>query len=206
MAPTLMELHPCETRPWTHKADDDFYERTGHEPTVLTGQELCSHFVEKLLLPVQTRRQSRSSGRRRYEVTGPLFRTASWISSFTRGQWWLVRVWVRLSAERGLAELKPRHRLQRRWNAPPEQMKGHQRAVESAVAEKLNGCLSASLSPLNYSSADGAPETTALEGSQRRAGGILRRCREFRGRRKKMWVSQKRLSASQQLKLQRIRA
>lgn len=108
-----------------------------------------------------------------------------------------------LSAERGLAELKPRHRLQRRWNAPPEQMKGHQRPVESAGAEKLNGCLSASLSPLNYSSADGAPETTALEGSQRRAGGILRRCREFKG--KKMGVSQKHLSASQ-LKLQRIRA
>lgn len=179
------------TRNYTHLSNSNhLHERARHEPTVLTGQELCSHYVEKLLLPVQTRLQTGSSWRRRYEASGSLFTTHSWISSFTGAQCRLARVWGRLSAERGLAAPEPRHGLQRCWNAPPEQMKGHQQADESAGAsgaEKLNWCLSASLSPLNYSSADGAPETTALEGSQRRAGGVLWRCREFRGGREKKW-------------------
>lgn len=63
-------------------------------------------------------------------------------------------------------------------------------------SEKLNWCLSASPSPLNYSSADGAPETTALEGSQNAVQeGFCEDAEKFRGRerRKKMGIFKNRL-------------
>lgn len=75
--------------------------------------------------------------------------------------------------------------LCRTWTCRPEvktcrdvplELKVQLQAGGSAGASqpgKLNWCFSAPLSPLNYSSGDGAPETTALSGSQHGAGGIL---------------------------------
>lgn len=173
MAQTLssvMELSP--SRPRTHRAADDFW-RSGTRAMVLTGQELCSHCVEKLRLPCSPA----------VRLAPPRGGGTKWAapSSELPHEFLLLQ---EPSDDLHESEYGPLHKVELQSWSPDMLSTGAGMLLLSRwrADEKLNWSLSAPLSPLNYSTADGAPETTALEGSQRCAGGILWRCTQFPGK------------------------